>query len=432
MATVSRFFFAFLALFHIMSNVLAEEAAEDSSSHQTVSNLRGSAGQATIVNNNSTTTTTKQVVVVHQEDRRMRRNNPPVLEPEEEEEEENENAADSNCQTRTSVPLGSSNQRTVGRIGRFFYPSTCLHAREYPGVVGHEERYYEQVGPFTHPAGEQGCVSVHVDAGSCTFQGHTLVIAAAYTSFHPSFMSSGYLGGVGNPSSSKSFSFHLPELTSFYVVGHQILPNDYHIPPGYTGNAPNGNGCEFSVQVEFGPQGNNDNACTINNGGDPQSNVPSLPASHLDECTVYESVPMGSSGRTVKGWMYDFDNSDCLELNLFPGTSGRSGQPFEQIGPFVNPTTDATQCVEVSIDYGSCVDQRSGEKLVHVSAYLDEFDPSNQRNNYVGGIGDPQVHSSFHFQLAPEGFFYVVGRQVVGGNSHGCQFSITTVMTDGC
>ena len=124
-----------------------------------------------------------------------------------------------------------------------------------------------------------------------------------------------------------------------------------------------------------------------------------------------------------------------MSENLFPGTTGRVGTSFEQIGPFVNPSLDSFKCVEVEVDPGSCVHPTSGQVLVHVSAYLDDFNPARQRDNYAGSVGNPQEHTAFFFELPPGRAFYAVGRQVYtadGTSSDDCQFSVTTYITGDC
>lgn len=300
----------------------------------------------------------------------------------------------------------------------------------YPGVIGTEERYYEQVGPFAHPTGKQGCVTVRVHPGSCVWENHNLVYAAAYTSFNQNLVSSGYLGGVGHPDEFDTFQFRLPQDTSFHVVGHQILPINYEWPQGYIGDAPNGNDCEFSVEVDFGGDACSDDS----DPPPPEDPAPELPDTYLEACTEYTSNPMGSSGRTVRGIVRDYDDaSTCVDLNVFPGTTtnGRAQHYFEEIGPFVN-LSDKMQCAEISV--GQCVtSDGDANPLVHVSAYLDFFDPMEQGKNYLGGIGNLEAHTSFQFRMPPQRAFTVVGRQVSGGdNSENCQFTVTARITDDC
>ena len=326
------------------------------------------------------------------------------------------------CPLQSSPPLGSSGTTTFGRIGRIFSPTTCSDS-VFQGPFGTDERYYEQVGPFSHP--QDACVTVRVDLGTCVFNGNALVFLTAYTFFDPSDFYSGYLGGVGNPDDYQSFSFSLPANTPFYAVAYQIMGKDYDVPDGYEGPPPNGNDCVFSVEVDFGE------GCTPNTFPDPTTTPPPppLPATHLDECVQYDSSPMGSSGVSVRGEPRNNSPTTCVGLNLYSGVLGRTTSSYEEIGPFVN--TNSFRCVTVWVDPGTCVDS-TGKTMVHVSAHLDSFDPAHQGDNYVGGIGNPQAYSYFAFPVPTERAFTLVGRQLSGENMNGCVFSVIVDVNQEC
>ena len=328
------------------------------------------------------------------------------------------------CIQRTFPALGSSGKSTQGRLGITFAPSTCDKTSVYPGIFGNSIRYYEEIGPFTHQGTEDTCVTVIIDKGSCEYKGHSLVQVAAYSTFDANNMASGYLGYIGDADAFHSFSFALPAATSFYLVGQQILPVDY------TGPAPHGDGCSLSVNVEIG-----EGSCPpVTTTTTPTIPVPpTLPAGTvvLDECVDQESLPMGSSSLSVYGTMNDFFPSSCLDLNLFPGKGGRSGHSYEIIGPFVNPSIERYQCVNIKVFPGTCTDN-PGNMLVHTSAYMDAFDPSDEDNNFLGSIGNPQTNSEFGFALPPGRAFYVIGRERGGANSQGCTFKVQASISDWC
>ena len=139
-----------------------------------------------------------------------------------------------------SPPLGSSGTTMKGRILASFGPTTCGFS-VYPGSIGDQERYYEEIGPFFNPIQDPICVTVEIDIGTCVSSaGNTLIHTAAFSDFNPNDIGQHFLGDVGSRDDSFSFQFFVPPMTQFYIVGQQIRD---------IATQENGEGCVFSVTV---------------------------------------------------------------------------------------------------------------------------------------------------------------------------------------
>ena len=149
------------------------------------------------------------------------------------------------CEPVESKPLGSSGNTILGRIGAGFVGTRCGMSF-YPGTIGDEPRYYEEIGPFFNSSPVDACFTVLVYRGTCVNSSQNMLVhVGAFTKFNSNDIGQGYLGDVGRTDDDFSFQFLVPGNSEFYIVGQQILDVS---SPG------NGRGCVFSVNV-FGEQG---------------------------------------------------------------------------------------------------------------------------------------------------------------------------------
>ncbi len=119
---------------------------------------------------------------------------------------------------------GSINTGTGQQLGRMIQDgiaSSCAAPKTCAGVGSQTTPYHYVSFPFTNSSATTACVTVYVDAMSCT--GTNSIFSAAYLgSFEPLNACANYLGDIGSaPNPTGSYSFNVPPGVTFVVVVHE-------------------------------------------------------------------------------------------------------------------------------------------------------------------------------------------------------------------
>jgi hypothetical protein len=139
--------------------------------------------------------------------------------------------------TPTATPTGTPGGCTVNgvidgsdptqtdRMFRDGIASTCAAPKVCPGVLGDGlPRHYDSY-TFTNTTGATQCVTVDVDAMTCT--GTNFIFVEAYLgSFDPTNLCTNYLADIGgSPNPTGSFSFDLADGQTVVLVVNEVDPN---------------------------------------------------------------------------------------------------------------------------------------------------------------------------------------------------------------
>jgi hypothetical protein len=121
--------------------------------------------------------------------------------------------------------IDSRDPTETDRMFRDGIPSTCAAPKVCPGVLGDGlPRHYDSY-TFTNSTGSTQCLTVDVDAMTCT--GTNFIFLQAYLgSFDPSNLCTNYLADIGgSPNSTGSFSFNLDDGQTVVIVVNEVDPD---------------------------------------------------------------------------------------------------------------------------------------------------------------------------------------------------------------
>ncbi len=117
-----------------------------------------------------------------------------------------------------------------------------------------------------------------------------------------------------------------------------------------------------------------------------------------------------SSSDLVEPWRLARTNpaGACGVNNHCPGSLGDTPSHYD-LHQFINNSA-FSQCVTVTLNPGSCYPST----ILHSTAYLGTFDPTNPCIGYLADIGNsPEVSTSYSFNVPPGQFFSVVVNEIV-------------------
>lgn len=119
----------------------------------------------------------------------------------------------------------------TGRLTRSDPPGSCAAPTICPGTSGTTPLSYD-VYPFLNNTRDSQCITVNLDAGSCTGTGNWIQSAAYLGNYNPADLCSGFLADIGaSPNPTQAYSFTVPAGLVYRVVVNKVDAGEC---PAYT------------------------------------------------------------------------------------------------------------------------------------------------------------------------------------------------------
>ena len=280
-----------------------------------------------------------------------------------------------------SDSITATDPTQAGRLARSDPPSTC-GAAQSPTLADSVARHYDEYGPFQMGSSSIQCVTVTLDAMTCTGT-QDLQSAVYYDPFSPDFPGSNYLGDIGlSPNPTKTYSVDMYPGNVFDVTVNEVNANA---------------GCPaYSLTVSGG-------------------SLVFMAAMHSAAGSITNADPT-QSGRLLDddpAWMCNFSPPPADVVDSVPRHYDRY--------PFYN-NAEIYECVTVKVDAPSC----TGSNSLQSALYSPSFDPSNVASNLISDIGaSPSPTKSYDAYVPPQTSFSVTVNEL--NANAGCSAYTLTV-----
>lgn len=298
------------------------------------------------------------------------------------------------CAVTLNGSITSTDPTQNGRLNRFPTPNACGSTRGCPGIFTlYGARHYDQ---YTLPnaTGSTACVTVNVNT-ACT--GTQFIFAAAYlNTFDPNDLCANYIGDInGSPNPTGTMSFDVPAGQNLVLVVHEANPSAGC--PAYTMTVSGlGGSCPTPVPVT---------------GTVTPTNTPAPPPPSTT--SIVTSTATACPGLNISGALTLQDPTQAGRLNTLtqastcaaprncPGVLETIPRHYDAYA-FRN-TSSSEACFTVDVT-AACLNSI----LIHSSAYLGSFDPSNLCQNYLADVGPGVLTNSQYSFTVPAGQTFVV------------------------
>ena len=134
------------------------------------------------------------------------------------------------CPRSTTIQgaIADSDATQPGHLYKDEPQGTCLLPQTCSVYAGDSNMRHFDAYQFVNNNISAQCVTVALDAGSCTGTGHWVQSSAYLGSYEPSNLCANYLADIGgSPNPAKSYSFTVPAWQSYTVVVNENEPNTF-------------------------------------------------------------------------------------------------------------------------------------------------------------------------------------------------------------